>query len=113
VQAFKGKQGPGDERNQAVIYLGPFREVLDDDDHRFERGRRHAVSDKTFELLKKEPYGRSFAFVEPRTQVPLDQAMPFDCSGMRSRHPRESKGQDYDATTASSRCCEGGDGGCG
>ena len=26
VQAFKGKQGPCFERNQSVIYLGPFKE---------------------------------------------------------------------------------------
>ncbi len=50
VQAFKGKQGPCFERNQSVIYLGPFKEVLDDDSHRMERGRRYAVCDKTFQL---------------------------------------------------------------
>ncbi len=38
VEAFKGKQGPCFERNQAVIYKGPFKEVLDDDGHRMERG---------------------------------------------------------------------------
>src|SRR5437867_8222715 len=36
VEAFKGKQGPCVERNQAVIYRGPFREVLDDDNHRMQ-----------------------------------------------------------------------------
>src|SRR5256886_13906169 len=30
VEALKGKQGPCVERNQAVIYKGPFKEVLDD-----------------------------------------------------------------------------------
>src|SRR6266704_5659267 len=39
VEAFKGKQGECFERDQAVIYRGPFREVLDDDNHRMERGR--------------------------------------------------------------------------
>jgi len=34
IEAFKGKQGPCYERNQAVIYRGPFKEVLDDDGHR-------------------------------------------------------------------------------
>ncbi|MFP3940678.1 MAG: methyltransferase domain-containing protein, partial [Thermoanaerobaculia bacterium] len=38
VEAFKGKEGPCWERNQAVIYKGPFKEVLDDDGHRMERG---------------------------------------------------------------------------
>src|SRR5438876_6029843 len=40
VEAFKGKQGECFERNQAVIYRGPFKEVLDDDNHRMERGKR-------------------------------------------------------------------------
>src|SRR5881409_3286764 len=31
VEAFKGKQGECFERNQAVIYRGPFKEVVDDD----------------------------------------------------------------------------------
>ena len=40
IEAFKGKQGECLERNQAVIYRGPFKEVLDDDNHRMERGKR-------------------------------------------------------------------------
>lgn len=38
VRAFKGKQGACLDRNQAVVYKGPFRQVLDDDGHRMERG---------------------------------------------------------------------------
>jgi SAM-dependent methyltransferase len=48
VEAFKGKEGACLERNQAVIYRGPFKEVLDDDGHRLRRGVRAAVCDKTF-----------------------------------------------------------------
>ncbi len=113
VQAFKGKQGPCFDRQQAVIYLGPFREVLDDDGHRMERGRRYAVCDKTYQLYRKEPYRPHFAFVEPLREVPLSEAKPFDCTGPRLRHPRETKGQHYDATTAASQCCDGGNGACG
>src|SRR5438093_1912287 len=39
IEAFKGKQGDCFERNQAVIYRGPFKEVLDDDGHRMQRGK--------------------------------------------------------------------------
>lgn len=113
VQAFKGKQGPCFERNQAVIYLGPFREVLDDDGHRMERGSRYAVCDKTYQLYKKEPYRAHFAFIDPRQEIPLATAKPFDCAGARLRHPRESKGLDYHATTAAAVCCDGGNGTCG
>ncbi len=112
VQAFKGKQGPCFERNQAVIYLGPFKEVLDDDGHRLERGQRYAVCDKTFQLYRKAPYKDSFAFVEPLREIPLEEAKPFNCSGTRLRHPKETKGQSYNATTDASQCCDGGNGAC-
>src|SRR5262249_50760230 len=65
VRAFKGKQGPCFERKQAVIYKGPFKAVLDDDGHRMERGQRHAVCDKTYQLFKKAPYRDYFDFVDP------------------------------------------------
>jgi len=108
VEAFKGKQGPCFERNQTVIYRGPFKEVLDDDGHRMERGKRYAVCDKTYSLFRKAPYADAFEFVEPLTNVPLEQANPFDCAGMRLRRPKETKGQDYDVTTEASQCCDGG-----
>jgi SAM-dependent methyltransferase len=111
VEAFKGKQGPCFERNQAVIYKGPFKEVLDDDNHRMERGQRYAVCDKTYNLYRSRPYRESFEFVEPRKQIPASKARPFDCSRTALRHPKETKGQKYKATTTASACCDGGDGG--
>jgi len=60
VVARKGKQGPCLERNQGVIYRGPFKKVEDDDDHAYYRGERMAVCDKTFRLLQKEPYAGQF-----------------------------------------------------
>ena len=105
VEAFKGKEGPCVERNQAVIYRGPFKKVLDDDGHAMIRGMRYAVCDKTFRLYQASPYREHFEFVEPLNPVPLEEARPFDCSVTRLRHPRETKGQDYDATTAASVCC--------
>ena len=108
VEAFKGKQGPCRERNQAVVYKGPFKEVLDDDDHRMERGKRYAVCDKTFRLYQREPYRDSFHFIEPREEIPLEDAVAFDCSRTALRHPKETKGEDYDATTEAVACCEPG-----
>ena len=109
VEAFKGKQGPCLERNQAVLYKGPFKEVLDDDNHRLERGERYAVCDKTFNLYRQAPYAEHFEFIEPREPIALADAKPFDCSRTVLRHPRETKGQDYTVTTEASDCC--GDGG--
>jgi arsenite methyltransferase len=109
IEAFKGKQGPCFERNQAVIYRGPFREVLDDDNHRMERGVRYAVCDKTYNLYRKTPYREFFEFVEPLNDIPLAEAASFDCSRTTRRHPKETKGQDYNITTEASSCCDGGD----
>jgi len=109
IEAFKGKQGACFERNQAVIYRGPFKEVLDDDNHRMERSKRYAVCDKTYNLYKKAPYREFFEFVDPIVDIPLSDAKPFDCSRTSLRHPKETKGQDYDVTTeASNTCCDGG-----
>lgn len=108
VEAFKGKHGPCWERKQAVIYKGPFKEVLDDDGHRMERGRRYAVCDKTFRLYQQEPYAGHFAPVEPLAEISLEEAQPFDCSRTPLRNPRETKGEDYDATTEAAACCEPG-----
>ena len=112
VEAWKGKQGICLERRQAVIYKGPFREVLDDDGHRLVRGERAAVCDKTFQLYRQAPYAEHFAFVEPREAVPLAEAQPFDCSRTALRHPRETKGLDYHATTEATQPCCGPDGCC-
>lgn len=112
VQAFKGKQGPCFECNQSVIYLGPFKEVLDDDGHRMERGVRYAVCDKTYQLYGKEPYRQHFTFIEPAKEIPPAEAKPYTCGAMRVRHPKETKGHDYNATTEASQCRDGGNGGC-
>lgn len=106
VQAFKGKQGPCLERNQAIIYRGPFKKVEDDDGHVFPRGERMAVCDKTFNLLQSEPYEGLFDAVEPLNDVPLDAATNFDCRRANRRDPRETKGVDYNETSeAQADCC--------
>lgn len=110
VEAFKGKQGECWELNQAVIYRGPFREVLDDDGHRLRRGDRVAVCDKTFDLYRQAPYAEHFEFVEPRVSVNISEAKPYDCARTTLRHPRETKGIEYQATTEASKCCDAGGG---
>ena len=107
VQAFKGKQGPSLECNQAVVYRGPFKKVEDDDGHTFYRGKRVAVCDKTFHLLQKEPYAGVFELIEPRAQISVTQAPPFDHRRSTRRDPCETKGEDYHLTSKSEdSCCE-------
>lgn len=99
VEAFKGKQGACLERNQAMIYKGPFREVVDDDGHRIRRGERFAVCDKTFGIYSREPYATHFQPVPPRREIPLSRAKPWSYAHPPLRHPRETKGHTYRATT--------------
>lgn len=107
VQAYKGKLA-GDEHNQAVIYNGPFKSVLDDDGHRYDRGVRTAVCDKTFQLLQSGSYAGQFSPIEPIVPVDINSAKPFARVGAQRRHPKETKGQDYDLTKEASNRAESG-----
>lgn len=112
VLAFKGKQGPCLERNQAVVYRGPFLKVEDDDGHTYWRGERMAVCDKTFHLLQHEPYAGMFVAIEPREPIQLDAALPFDCRRSALRDPKQTKGIEYNVTSRPTSSCCGPDGCC-
>ncbi len=99
VTASKGKQGPCWERNQAVIYKGPWKQVEDDDGHVLFRGKRMAVCDKTYRILTSESYAEQVLPVEPLKEVPLKKAKPFACKETSLRNPKETKGQRYRKTT--------------
>ncbi len=105
ITAHKGKEGPCIERNQAVIYRGPWKQVVDDDNHVLPRGVRIAVCDKTYQIYSKPPYQDQFILVPPREEVPLEKAEVFDCSRNHGRHPRETKGMDYKVTESPSGIC--------
>lgn len=108
VTAMKGKQGPCWEANQAVIYKGPWRQVQDDDGHILRRGERMAVCAKTFNILTSGPYAGQTIGIEPMVTIPPDERVAFDCNRTVTRHPRESKGLEYDATTDAAACCAPG-----
>ncbi|NJP11318.1 MAG: methyltransferase domain-containing protein [Leptolyngbyaceae cyanobacterium RU_5_1] len=109
VRAFKGKDGPCWERNQAVIYKGPWKAVQDDDGHTLYRGQRLAVCDKTFTIYTDPngPYGQDIIPIQPYGEIPLESAPVFDCSRATTRHPRETKGSQYRLTRVDngSSCC--------
>jgi len=94
VQAWKGKIGPCYEKGQAVIYLGPYQQVCDDDGHRYLRGERIAVCDKTFRLLQSGPYAKDFAFIGPAAPERFAEDQPFACKADALRHPKETKGDE-------------------
>ena len=112
VTAYKGKEGPCMERNHAAIYRGPWKQVVDDDGHTLERGARTAVCDKTFKLYSQAPYAGQFILVPPRQEVRLENAGVFDCSRDHKRHPRETKGLEYNVTQIAGALCGPGSGCC-
>lgn len=112
LEAFKGRQAECRDCLQAVIYRGPFREVVDDEGHRLRRGERVAVCNKTFQLYQKAPYAEFFEFIEPRVPVKPEEAKPYDCAPHKLRHPRETKGMASSATPEASKCCDGDNGVC-
>src|SRR5262245_59827670 len=100
VAAYKGKEGACWDQKHAVVYRGPFRQVEDDDGHVLRRGVRSAVCEKTFRIFSRDPYRAHVELVPPRELIPLEQAPAFPCTGgTLLRHPCETKGQDYRATT--------------
>jgi len=105
VTAYKGKEGACIERNQAVIYRGPWKQVIDDDGHTLERGARMAVCEKTFDIYSKSPYKDHFILVPPREGVAREGVGVFDCSRDHKRHPRETKGLEYNVTRISDGLC--------
>ncbi len=108
--AYKGTEGPYLDRNQALVYRGPFRMVVDDDGNLFHRGERMAVSDKSYYLLQREPYVGQFEPVPPREEVPLESAPPFEWTALtRVRDARETKGRDSDLIREILDLCRGGD----
>jgi len=91
VRAWKGKEGPCREHNEAVVYNGPWKEVVDDDGHVLKRGERTAVCRKTFGIYGREPYADQVTPVPPLVEVAEADAGEFDCSRDTQRDTRETK----------------------
>ena len=113
VRAYKGKDGECWERNQSVIYKGPWQQVQDDDGHILYRGERMAVCDKTYQILTNPqgPYADSIIPVPPYQEIPLELATEFNCKSQTIRHPKETKGSEYKLTANNeeANCCRPGE----
>jgi len=110
VRAYKGKEGQCLDQKHAVIYNGPWSQVMDDDGHTLYRGRRMAVCGKTFDIYSRGPYAAQITPVPPVKIIPLDEAAEYDCHRNAVREARETKGQDYDATQLpGGDCCGSND----
>jgi SAM-dependent methyltransferase len=109
ITGTKGKEGPCLEANEAVIYRGPWKQVVDDAGHTLVRGERTAVCAKTYKIYNGDPYREQIIAVPPRVAVPEAGRAEFDCCRDHARDPRETKGQDYRETREpsdeGSSCC--------
>lgn len=92
ISGNKGKQGPCLDCGQAVIYRGPWKEVIDDDGHHYKRGERVAVCSKTYSITKKQPYAGQFIYVPTYIEIPEDRAHLFDCNTPKNRDIHVTKG---------------------
>ena len=108
VIAYKEVVGSCDDYHEAVIYRGPFAEVIDDDGHVYRRGQRGKVCRSTFQKMGKQPYRDSFILVAPRHEVKVSEAKPMECIG-EERKPSETKGKGYNLTILGDSCCEPGE----
>lgn len=112
VRAYKGKEGPCRELNQAVIYNGPWQSVTDDDGNELRRGERMAVCGKTFEIYTRPPYASHVTPVPPYEAVSAKEAPAFDCSRSRVRPASETKAKKAKLTQLPVADCCGSEGGC-
>lgn len=109
VVAWRDQDGPHLDHKEAVLYRGPWKEVTDDHGRTLVRGRRTAVSRRSFERLTRAPYADSIEAIRPLVEVATDEAEPFGCCRPDARDPRETKAgaqrEDVAPGTSSSGCC--------
>jgi arsenite methyltransferase len=58
------------DRGQAVIYRGPYAQVIDDEGHVFARGQRMAVCERTFEFITTGQWNEDFIRVPSSVDTP-------------------------------------------
>jgi hypothetical protein len=73
-----------------------------------------AVCEKTFEIYIRpnSPYASSIIGIEPYEPVSRDEAKKFNCKVNATRHPRETKGLEYNKTEIADHSVCGPDGCC-
>ncbi len=112
LRAYKGKAGPCLDQKQAVVYNGPWKQVVDDDGHTLKRGVRTAVCGKTFDIYTREPYITQITPIQPNQPVSEADAPDYDCRRNAVRDPRQTKGHDYNETELPGSDCCGTNGCC-
>jgi len=108
VLAWKGERGPCLDHHEAVIYNGPWKEVVDDEGQRLRRGERTAVCRRSFMAYTREPYCAHVTAVVPRAPVGERDARVLEscCSAVRDPRVTKAGPARADRLPGDSSCCE-------
>ncbi len=90
------------DAGQAILYRGPYSEVVDDLGNVFPRGERIAVSRRTFELIQTGPYAKDFVCISPAEE---HNKGCFCLPAGTKRPASETKGGQHVGTGTSEACC--------
>ena len=103
LTAIKGAGTACMDVGHAVIYRGPYAEIIDDEGHIFPRGERMAVCERTFHYLTTGPHMDDFIGIRPA--APRD-AVPW-CAPAGARRPvNETKGaKHHGGGRTATGCC--------
>lgn len=102
LTAIKGEQIPCLDIGQAVIYRGPYDQVVDDEGHIFPRGERMAVCERTYRFLTTGPLKDDFIGINP----PQPQAAVAWCAPTGTTRPASvTKGGSHNANCCNSNSC--------
>jgi len=102
LTAVRGEGTECIDVGHAVIYRGPYAEIIDDEGHVFPRGERMAVCERTFRYLTAGPHLDDFIGITPST--PREAAQWCAPAGTR-RLASETKGAIYSDGPTQTGCC--------
>ena len=102
LTAIKREQTDCIDKGHAVIYRGPFSFVVDDEGHEYPRGERMAVCERSFNVLRNEPYKDSFIGIVPAVEK---QPKAWCAPAGSKRSVAETKGAVHSISTEQSTCC--------
>lgn len=103
VQAFTTLPGPLGDRQQEVIYRGPWKTVTDDSEQTFHRGRRQTVCEQTYQTLMQSPYAGEIIGIPSRVDPDV---VKFDgCDQQREAADRSAVLPGDTCSQSGESCC--------
>ncbi|MEX2584552.1 MAG: methyltransferase, partial [Gemmatimonadota bacterium] len=102
ITAVKGDGVTCFDVGHAVIYRGPYAEVIDDEGHVFTRGERMAVCERTFRFLTDGPLADDYIGIVPRE---LGEPAAWCAPPGTRRTAAETKGAAHVGRDCGPGCC--------